>query len=365
MTPEQHLRHFAEFCIGVQLSGGTTPHMLMAAEMARRQDNAEQALWWAGCYCFVYNFATAEVINMHWRQPGAVLGAGAGEELREWLAKHWKGIKWRKERKAARSVEKLATCMESYAAFVPRVLAAPWFSPHCDWPERRRYEAAFDAMLADVKYMGRYITIRWIETIGRVFGLPLTMPDLRSKDGEHPRKALSFMYPEAADVLLGGDDDATVAAVDEIVEQCRGDLRRHYGFDLDYYTMQSLLCEYKQSFLRKKQYPGKSVDTALRYWSGVEEYWRERYSRDSQMWDVRATLFPAFVLGEANGWTSVREELGTTLVDHGYTWSDGIYDYGATTSGGPGGHHSLGRPAFRAGALSWAWPRKEGRQWQR
>jgi len=343
MTPEQHLRAFAEFYIGVQLSGGTTPHMLMTVEAARRQPRLADQLWWAGCYAFVYNFATAEVINMHWQwdtlEPDA---------LRAWLTRHWKGIKWRKERKAARSVERLAECMESYAAYVPLVPGRRWFTDQA-MPARARYDAAFTDLIENVRYMGRYIAIRWVETVGRIAGLPLTMPDLRPRDGYHPRKGLVLMYPEAADELLGGDDDATIAVVNGVVERCRADLARFYGVAPDYYTMQSLLCEYKQSALGRRQYPGKSVDTALRYWRGVADYWGERYTERSIIWDVRRVLFPPFILGEAGGWDGVRHELGTTLADHGYTWSDAIYDYKAT--------RDLGRPAFRQGAaLELRWP---------
>jgi len=347
VTPEQHLRHFAEFCIGVQLCGGTTPHMLMAAEAARRETSTRDRLWWIGCYAFVYNFATAEAIHMAWNwdtlEPAP---------LRAWLTENWKGIKWRKERKAARSVEKLAECMETYAAYVQKVSGRPWFARASGMTDRQRYEAAFEDMIENVKYMGRYIAIRWIETVGRVFALPLTMPDLRARDGEHPRKALSFMYPEAREVLMGGNDDATCAAVDEVVEQLRLDLRRFYGFTLDYYTMQSLLCEYKQSFLSQRQYPGKSVDTALRYWAGVAEYWGDRYTDRTIMWDVRQALFPAFVLGEKNGWDTVRPELGTTLVQHGYTWCDAFHDYKRTTD--------LARPAFQRGPIGFDWPVPHG-----
>jgi len=60
----------------------------------------------------------------------------------------------------------------------------------------REVKEAFDDVTSAIKYMGRYIVIRWLEVARRAFNLPhLAMPDLRSKDGDHPRKALALMYP--------------------------------------------------------------------------------------------------------------------------------------------------------------------------
>ena len=53
-TPEEHFHHFAEFVVGVERVGGTTPHMLMVAEAARGLSLREQ-LWRGGCYAAVYN----------------------------------------------------------------------------------------------------------------------------------------------------------------------------------------------------------------------------------------------------------------------------------------------------------------------
>lgn len=334
-TAEQHRRYFAEFCLGVQAAGGTTPHMLMAVEAASRVGSDErQKLWRLGCYAFVYNFASAEVL---WQEfaPDHVTES----EVAAWALAHWKGIRFRKERKAARSPERLGDCMATYAAWSRGVGEAPWFRH----PERyatgaERYEAAFEDFCAGNRYMGRYIGIRWLEALSRTYGLDLHMPDIRPRDGPHPRKALALMYPELRDVLNGGDSDDECAVVNRTAETLHEEMKAAYGgLDVDPYTMQSLLCEYKQSVLAQKQYPGKSVDSEMKYRTAIEDFWGA--TRPTIMWDVRRAIFPAFVLGEVSGWTGARDELGGVLCEYGYTWSDAVYDYRAT--------RTLGEPALR------------------
>jgi hypothetical protein len=332
---QTHIKHFAEFCRGVEFAGGTTPHMLMAVEACNRQDSVQEKLWWAGCYAFVYNFATAEMINREWR-PGEWVGKA---ELESWATENWKGLKFRKERRAARSPKKLAVCMDTYGTYMKKVPERDWFTDNSIHP-RERYFMAFDDICKEVKYMGRYIGIRWVEVINRVFDTNTTMPDLLPKGGEHPRKALALMYPDYHDPLMGGNDADTIKIVNGVVETCLNDLYTHYGVDTDYYTIQSLLCEYKQSVLGRKQYPGKSVDTAITYWNKIyDEWWGEEEAEKSIMWDVRKKLFPLEMLGEVQGWNGVRDELGGVLREYEYTWSDYVYDYMKTTD--------LGSPYIR------------------
>lgn len=320
---DKHLRHFAEFCQGVMWAGGTTPHMLMTVKAMEGHD-FRTALWRAGCYGFVYNYATAEVLWRNWRP-----GEWKHDELVGWFQKHWKGIKLRKERKAVRSPEKLATNMRSYADWMDTVQDKAWFADE-SLSAQERYYQAFDDMCDNIKYYGRYIVIRLIEVFRRAYALDMPQPDLRPRDGDHPRKALALMYPEYIEELMGGNDEDTISIVNDVVEFAREDLWNLYHIDVDYYTMQSLLCEYKQSVLSGRQYPGKSVDTALAYFSKVYDYWGEEEAAKTEMWDIREAIFPHWILGEKQGWDGVRNVLGETLRTHGYTWSDKLFDYKAT-----------------------------------
>lgn len=317
-SPEDHIRYLAEFVKGVELSGMTTPHVSMTvASMAALNDPLEK-LWFAGCYALTYNWPTAERIFLEWR-PADFNTA----DFLMWTEDNWAGIFLRKERKAVLRKPFFAESASSYLEF------ARWLLQQDSWPVG--YLDALEMFTSKCRYMGRYIGIRWMEVMRRAFDTGWEMPDVRSDGGEHPRKALALMYPEDADALLGGNSKQEIRIADLAADRCLLDLRVEFGLTLGYYDLQSLLCEYKQSVLGKKQYPGKSIDTEMDYFRKVYGYWGEEKADESTFYQVRAECFPDFSRGEQSGWAGVRKELGAALVNHGLTWSDAVYDYAATT----------------------------------
>lgn len=314
MTPDEHFLHFAEFVKGVQLSGGTTPHVSMTVEAMSRLEDPREKLWFAGCYALTYNWPAAERIFLEWRP----------DDFNEidfllWTEEHWVGIPLRKERKAVFRKPFFAASLASYLRFMDT------FS----WPAG--YFEAAQEFEAGCKYMGRYISIRWLEVVRRAFDTDWVMPDIHSDGGQHPRKALALIYPRDAAALLGGNTRAELQVSDRAADTCLLELGLQYGIQTDYYTIQSLLCEYKQSILGRKHYPGKSIDTEMDYFRKVYAYWGPEREQQSSFYSVRTACFPQWALGEVAGWTGVRKELGTVLADHGRTWSDYVYDYPATT----------------------------------
>lgn len=325
MTPEQHLRHLGEFIRGVELSGGTTPHVGMTvAQMDTISDPLEK-LWFAGCYALTYNWPTAERIWLEWRPHEVNI-----PDFYFWAEHNWAGLPLRKERKTVFRKEFFADCATSYTAF------AQWLVTQDSWPGN--YGDAFTMFTSHCRYMGRYIAIRWLEVMRRAFGTGWSMPDVRADGGEHPRKTLALLYPEHSEALLGGNSAAELRVTDADAERCMEDLSVVYGVETNYYELQSLLCEYKQSVLGRKQYPGKSIDTEMDYARRVAAHWGEQGSSFLQV----RSIFPDWSRGELAGWAGVRKELGSVLVDHGYTWSDAVYDYSATTD--------LANPVRRPGA---------------
>lgn len=314
MTPEQHLLHFAEFVKGVQLAGGATPHVSMTVEAMNRLDDPREKLWFAGCYALTYNWPAAERVFLEWRP----------DQFNEldfllWAEENWEGIPLRKERKAVFRKPFFAASLASYHTFMGTL----------SFPES--YQEALAEFDRGCKYMGRYIAIRWLEVMRRAFDTAWVMPDIHSDGGQHPRKALALIYPDQAPALLGGNTPAELKVSDEMAATCLLELNLGYGVRTDYYTIQSLLCEYKQSILGKKHYPGKSIDTEMDYFRKVYAHWGPEREQQSSFYSVRKACFPQWALGEVAGWTGVRQELGTVLADYGYTWSDAIYDYHATT----------------------------------
>lgn len=314
MTPDEHFLHFAEFVKGVQLSGGTTPHVSMTVESMSRLEDPREKMWFAGCYALTYNWPSAERIFLEWRP----------DEFSEldfllWTEEHWAGIPLRKERKAVFRKPFFAASLASYRTFLDTL----------SFPES--YEEALAEFDRGCKYMGRYIAIRWLEVMRRAFDTAWVMPDIHSDGGQHPRKALALIYPEHAEALLGGNKPAELRVSDDAAALVLLELNIQYGIETDYYTIQSLLCEYKQSILGRKHYPGKSIDTEMDYFRRVYTYWGAEREQQSSFYSVRESCFPAWALGEVAGWSGVRKELGTVLADYGFTWSDTLYDYLATT----------------------------------
>lgn len=317
MTPDEHFLHLAEFIKGVELSGGTTPHVSMTVEAMDRQEDRLEKLWFAGCYAMVYNWPTAEVIFQKWRPENM-----EDDSFSEWVGRNWAGIPKRKERKAVFRQSCFVESAVSYLAFAKRLDSTD------AWPIT--YQQAYDAFTGSCRYMGRYIAIRWLEVMRRAFPVECAgwvMPDVSADGGEHPRKALALIYPADAEALLGGNSKANLKITDLAAARCLLDMEIEYGIRSSYYELQSLLCEYKQSALGRKQYPGKSIDTEMDYYKKVKDYW----GHDSLFYPIRQQCFPTEFLGETQGWYGVRPELGGVLVDHGYTWSDLVYDYGHTT----------------------------------
>lgn len=316
-TPEEHLDNLAQFVKGVELSGGTTPHVTMAvAKMGEVTDPLEK-LWFAGCYALTYNWPTAERIFLEYR-PGEF----DSDDFLMWSAENWDGIFLRKERKAVYRKSFFAESARSYVEF------SQWLLVQDSWPTD--YLEALEMFTSRCKYMGRYIGIRWMEVMRRAYGMPWAMPDVRSDGGEHPRKALALLYPQDSVTLLGGNSKAEVAIADLVADRCLQDLR-DYGLTLGYYDLQSLLCEYKQSVLGKKHYPGKSIDTEMDYFRKVYDYWGDEKSKESSFYSIREKAFPVWSRGESMGWNGVRKDLNEILVNHRITWSDLVYDYRATT----------------------------------
>jgi hypothetical protein len=173
--------------------------------------------------------------------------------------------------------------------------------------------------------MGRYTTIKFLEYGRRHLGFNTALPDIRPYGGWSPRLALSVLYPEHEKIINGGNTEAEVDTVNRLAEEAKNRLLYEYKVDCSYFELQVCLCEYKQSYFARRQFPGRTHDAEMQYESRAAKYW----GRCFPMYAARHQIFPHQCLGEVRGWEQkgVRKELGTTIRDHGYTWSDLHYDY--------------------------------------
>jgi len=315
LSAEEHQAFFTQFVRHVEQAGGATPHMRMVAHAARfSAAHRQEAAWMGGCYAAVYNYAAAEALWSH------LSLASSPEAIRSFVTTHWAHLPLRRERKAVNSPAKLSQCLISLTDWVQH---SPWLS----WGAS--YETAWESFQS-IYGMGRYVSIRFLEFARLALDARVRMPDIRPAGATYPRQGLSLLYPSASRNLWGSDDAATLQQINLVIVPA--ELRRlaAEGLEVDPYTLQSLICEYKQSVLGGKQWPGKSLDSELVYWDKVYGSGSPFDPSLSAMYAIRSMIFPSWALGEVDSKWKERKALGPVLRDHGYVWSDSLYSWHAS-----------------------------------
>ncbi len=312
---EEHWRHFHDFAHWERAVGGPDPQLDTLAAMVEDWELVDRA-WACGLFAAAYCLGPAEAI---WREFTPEQVVADEPRWTAWVAANWQGLPLRRERRAVRTPGKFARCVASYAKWLLDC------DPSAGWFVQQDYEAGF-AETAQVWGMGRYIQMKLMEALHRC-GVVVTRQDqLMAKGGWSPRTGLASLYPEDASWLTGGDDAATCARVEARAAELLEVLAAQ-GLELSWFHLQVFLCEYKQA-LRGKKYPGRSHDSELEYWRRSQAH----FGGESGLLPARQRAFPAEVLGESSGmWMGVREDCERTLIDHGYMWTDLLYDYTATT----------------------------------
>jgi len=325
-TTDDHRRFFAEFCKYELASGGPDPQLAMVADMANTDTaNDNERQWRAFCYIGPYNVPYAEVIWQHWTYGDAL---AFPKQMEEWLIRSFaeKKITTRNERKTVRRPEWMEEYLSGAVSFIKRGEFDRLREKCAALPPRKAYEVAWDVITKRPR-IGRYTGIKLIEYMRRYLGLAVESPDIRPKDAWSPRHTLGYIFPDRG---LGNESNSPEAL--KMARQSCEDaitlLNDEYGVLIDMFQLQVLLCEYRESWESKKQYPGRSLDSELGYARRAESEWG-RYK--SSIWQTRKKLFPHAHLGELNGWDGPRKEVGRCLSVNHYTWTDLLFDYKSTT----------------------------------
>lgn len=318
-----HWDRFAEFCLLEKACGGPDPQIPLVGEMSKLE-SWEERVWRAGCYISVYNVPFAESIweNWSWKDvQGNMIG------FREWLNSNWSKIVTRFERRTVRRPEWMFEYFNSYYAFIQNDLAVALKYTNDMSPEER-YLHFWDLTNGRIKRFGRYVALKLLESYRLYCNMNLVAPDIRPKDGWSPRITLAALYPNIAEQLTDKSNywnDVVNGTVIETIDRLKSD----YDVEVDKFQLQVMLCEYRESYHSKKQYPGRSHDSELGYWHKREGLWgKQDYSQN--MLQARKKIFPSVSLGELNGWDAPRGACGRVLAEHGYTWTDLLYDYQAS-----------------------------------
>lgn len=333
-STEDHWKHFADFCRLEMASGGPDPQIPLVGVMSNGQ-SWEDHVWWGGCYIAVYNVPFAEVLWSEWSWERV---QAEGSRLETWLKYNWSWIVTRIER---RCVRRPAWMAEFLLGYRDMVLGLPKQLEQWGGVDSHvRYNHLWDYSLT-VPRLGRYVALKLLEYYRRYCDIDASAPDIRPKDAWSPRRTLSILFPENADQLNGGNDESTLQLVNRTVDQLLVRLG-DFGVHPSIFDAQVMLCEYRESYEGKRQYPGRSIDSELSYAHKAHHCTEGKYPT-KVFWSARDELFPLVHLGEHNGWTGPRKELGIVLSQYGYTWSDLLYDY--TQTSGFGGN--IARPVRR------------------
>lgn len=333
LTADDHLRCFIEFCERKLGVNGPDVHMKTAGVGTADVTDLEERLWRLGVYNSFCSTPPAAAVWARWSRD-RVLKEGQAA-LAAWLRKHWAGIPVRKNRRPARSPDKLARCLHSLATYLAAQGSGQFFG-------EATYEEAWDSLDA-VYTWGRYVKIKFLETLRRYMGFEqLDAPDIRAAGGWSPRRALAYMEPEKADILLGKSSSRETlqlvhAIAADVCTEVYAVLRRQVSF----YELEALLCNYRQT-CSGTFYAGRTIDSELEYHAKVECYFgADPYLGTFDFFGTRRRVFPPECLGELSGWSGVRKDLWSVFREHQVIWSDVVYDYRATTN--------LARPVRRDG----------------
>lgn len=322
LTLDEQWKFFAEFCSLERRAGGPDPHLTLSVEMSRRE-SLEERFWRAGCYIAVYNAPFGEAIWRDWSWE-RVNNKRAEAALRAWLDDNFKKLITRRERRCVRRPEWMHEYLLSYYEFAARL--PELLHVHRDKSPVELYEVLWEEANS-VKRLGRYVALKLLEFLRVGCGVAAELPDLRAKGGWSPRQQLGYLFPNHAVVASRDDDsDETCALADRLAEEAQRRLAGDFGVEVDKFQLQVLLCDFKQSWKGRRQYPGRSIDSELEYARKAHELW----GLPSDIWRARRHLFPAEQLGEVQGWEGPRADCAEVLAEHHYTWSDQLYDFRAT-----------------------------------
>lgn len=303
---EDYKKLFIRFCRLEVASGGPDPQMPVLAGLCAKSTLQERYLL-SGLYAMIYDVTSAEYV---WR-----LMLDTSYKPAKLIDQVWDKIVIRNERRCVRTREKMTRCLAGYLQ---------WMNGFKPATVGNDYMAMWE-QVTSVPYIGRYSAIKLIHTLRHTTGLPVLDPDIRPKDAWSPRYSLSLIYPEHKKIML--DKSAPIAEVNAIAAKALHLLQRKVDGKLTYYELQTMLCQFRECLKGNRFYPGRSHDEILDYYNRMK---RKRSGFSSQLFSVRAKLFPSAHLGEFNGWRGIRKELENTYKDYGYFWSDLKFDYKLT-----------------------------------
>lgn len=300
-------------------------------EPITRGKSIEDVIWFSCLYAAYYNIPSAIATWKEWPWEAAVKDS---DLIEDWLRINWAGLSTRTERRAVRTVKNMAECIRSLVSWarvdVPRYLSIQQNTPD-------DYDRVWQETDAALRFMGRYIIIRLLESLHRFAGLKPKLYDIRSIGGWSPKRALGLLYPEQLELLLSPDTKENVIKVDNLAREAINRFRDEYEVSMSEYVFAAMLCEYRVAYENRKQYIGWTIDQEPAYWYKIKDFWSKNrgekfvFDVEETFFSARFELFPEVCLGELHGWNDTRVEPRKVLRNYGYNWIDTEYDFNKTT----------------------------------
>jgi hypothetical protein len=285
-----HWKLFTEFARKELGVGGPDAQLALVAHYVKDHTRIQQ-VWMAGIYCAHHTGASAYAVFREFPTPHEV--ARGQQRLRRWLEQHWDALPLRREMRSHRMLEKRVECLRSFAAYT---LSREW--------KQGAYDDVWNSSIASAKYFGRYMALKYLELLRMTVRPELELRDLRAKDSWSPRIALAYLYRKHEAVLMNRHDNSpeTIALVERLAAKLHHRLHDEYRLTLNFFQLQVLLCNYKQTTLGRF-YPGMGLDEELEYMDQAKSI-----TSMTPLFRLRRRLYQRKHLGELNGWRNIRAD---------------------------------------------------------
>lgn len=316
MNVDMHKSMFAEYLRLSLTVGDPDSHVRLAGRLAKDIQNVNERAWFICLFACFYNVPSAVIIYAFWSLELVLKRPG---EFSKWIEANWKGFIVTTERRTVRTPKKMLESLMS---------AAFWATQKFDNPDRD-YEIWWLEIQEAIRHFGRYISIKFLETLYLGGVINTRLPDIRPIDGWSPRKTLAWLYPEYASFCLKGNEPLQIRGVNEVVNLVQKELKDNHGIEADMFDLEVILCTYRTLHESVTgAYPGHSQDKTLAQYHYHKAYWDEEYL--TRILETRKEMFSPYVLGELQDWEGSRKELNRCHKEFSYMWVDTLYDYKAT-----------------------------------
>jgi len=283
-----HWPLFEELIRGEQEVYGPDCQLHLLLSLAPEASDVER-VWLAGTYGAHHCVPSAWAVWQAFRPAEVVREPG---KLFEWLQENWTALPVRPEMRSHRMVAKRHQCLYDFAVYA---LGESW--------RTGTYQEVWEDAIESVKYMGRYMNIKYMELLRRIARPDMVLSDMRAKNGWSPRIALGLFFPSEIANIIADKKNNTQEAIN-LTEKCATEVIQHLaerGITVSYFQLQVVMCNMREALLGTF-YPAAGMDEEMDYIKIAETKFDM-----SHVWETRKRIFPHQYLGELNGWFGLRQ----------------------------------------------------------